>query len=82
MESDSSQNTTKHSGTENLRAELPEYSIYKQPQKSEWRVWLMGDYGKSEHGAIVYQPNKGMEPNWFHRIMQELCFGFQWRKGP
>jgi len=52
----------------------------KLPEKSEWRVWLMGDHGKSQHGAIVYQPNKGQEPNWFHRKMQELCFGFQWRK--
>ena len=55
------------------------YTIY-QPEKSEWRVWLMGDYGKSQYGAIVFHPNKGMEPNWFHRKMQELCFGFQWRK--
>ena len=52
----------------------------KTPEKSNWRVWLMGDYGISQHGAIVYQPNKGQEPNWFHRKMQELCFGFQWRK--
>ena len=67
MDEDSSQSTMKLSGI-------------KQPEKSEWRVWLMGDYGKSPHGAIVYQPNKGQEPNWFHRKMQELCFGFQWRK--
>ena len=60
--------------------EMPEYLLYKTPEKSEWRVWLMGDYGKSQHGAIVYQPTKGQEPNWFHRKMQELCFGFQWRK--
>jgi hypothetical protein len=42
----------------------------------------MGDHGQNQHGAIVYQPIKGQEPNWFHRKMQELCFGFQWRKGP
>lgn len=22
----------------------------------------------------------GKQPNWFHRKMQELCFGIQWRK--
>lgn len=60
--------------------EMPKMATIKIPEKSEWKVWLMGDYGKSQHGAIVYQPNKGMEPNWFHRKMQELCFGFQWRK--
>lgn len=51
-----------------------------QPEKSEWAVWLMGDYGSGQPGAIVYNPNKGQVPNWFHRKMQELCFGFQWRK--
>jgi hypothetical protein len=52
----------------------------KQPEYSGWTCWLMGDHGKSQHGAIVYRPQKGMEPNWFHRKMQEICFGFQWRK--
>jgi hypothetical protein len=23
---------------------------------------------------------EGNEPNWFHRKMQELCFGFKWEK--
>lgn len=69
---DYSQNTIKVSGTETFKLNIPE--------KSEWKVWLLGDYDKSQHGAIVYHPNKGQEPNWFHRKMQELCFGFQWRK--
>ncbi len=60
--------------------EMPENLVFKLPEKSEWRVWLMGDHGSGQHGAIVYNPNKGMEPNWFHRKMQEFCFGFQWRK--
>jgi len=64
----------------NLVSESLDMHVIKLPEKSEWKVWLMGDYGKCQHGAIVYQPNKGMEPNWFHRKMQELCFGFQWRK--
>jgi hypothetical protein len=88
MDEDSSQSTMKLSGTDFVPESswytqgMPEVGIIKLPEKSEWRVWLMGDYGKSPHGAIVYQPIKGQEPNWFHRKMQELCFGFQWRKGP
>ena len=71
-DTDFSQNTTSVFGTDTFTINTPE--------QSEWRVWLMGDHGKSQHGAIVYQPFKGQEPNWFHRKMQELCFGFQWRK--
>jgi hypothetical protein len=81
MAEDSSPNTMKRSGIEYLCAELPDYGILKQPEKSGWGVWLMGDHDqKGQHGAIVYYPNKGQLPNWFHRKMQELCFGFQWRK--
>jgi hypothetical protein len=58
---------------ENMRINL-------EPEYSDWSCWLMGDYGKSQYGAVVYRARKGMEPNWFHRKMQELCFGFQWRK--
>jgi hypothetical protein len=61
--------------------EMPDNLVFKLPEKSEWKVWLMGDYKKKGlYGAIVYHPIKGQEPNWFHRKMQELCFGFQWRK--
>jgi hypothetical protein len=84
MDSDSLQSTMKVSGIDLSNpvyvSEPVEIKVYKPPEKSEWKVWLMGDYGKSPHGAIVYQPNKGQEPNWFHRKMQELCFGFKWRK--
>lgn len=92
MVEDSSQSTTNPSGTEfdfgtdwdtRYTSGMPEYQLYMsfgQPERSEWACWLMGDYGKSKPGAIVYQPIKGHEPNWFHRKMQELCFGIQWRK--
>ena len=57
-----------------------EFTI-KQPERSGWGVWVLGDYDtKGKAGAVVYYPNKGQVPNWFHRKMQELCFGFQWRK--
>jgi len=35
--------------------------------------------GTAENG-IRYNPGEGGEPNWFHRKMQELIFGFKWRK--
>jgi hypothetical protein len=86
-DTDFSQSTISDFGTEDIiisdewasRYSL-KYPTIKQPERSEWTCWLMGDYGKSQHGAIVYNPVKGQEPNWFHRKMQELCFGFQWRK--
>jgi len=37
-----------------------------------WKVWLMKDTCRSVE--------KGKEPNWFHRKMQTLCFGFKWEK--
>jgi len=65
-----------------LKIPGPEHiKLTAPPEKSEWRVWLMGDHKeKGPYGAIIYHPAKGQEPNWFHRKMQELCFGFQWRK--
>jgi hypothetical protein len=60
--------------------EMPKTATLKLPERSEWKVWLMGDHDSGQLGAIVYHPIKGREPNWFHRKMQELCFGFQWRK--
>ena len=56
-----------------------EYNI-AVPERSEWCMWVLGDFNKEPCGQIVYHPIKGTEPNWFHRKMQELCFGFQWRK--
>jgi hypothetical protein len=29
---------------------------------------------------VVWQIEEGKEPNWFHRKMQELCFGFKWER--
>lgn len=47
----------------------------KMPEYSDWRCELFGGpFG------IVWAPVKGNEPNWFHRKMQELCFGVKWRK--
>lgn len=36
-------------------------------------------FPKSESTMII-RVEKGGTPNWFHRKMQELVFGIQWRK--
>lgn len=30
--------------------------------------------------VIQYRPLNGDEPNWFHRKMMRLLFGFRWEK--
>ena len=30
--------------------------------------------------GTYFPVEKGTEPNWFHRKMQTLCFGFVWSK--
>lgn len=69
-DSDSSQNTTNLSGTKPWH--LPSSGLtFKIPEPSDWKMI---------HGDITYVPTKGNEPNWFHRKMQELAFGFKWVK--
>lgn len=67
----------------------PEYNVFEVPkettltkntERSEWHCYLFGDYDEEGPGRIVFVPAKGKEPCWFHRKMQELCFGIQWRK--
>ena len=53
----------------------PEYH-FAIPKRSEWRCSL---FGQGDDG-IVYQPLMGREPNWFHRWMQRLAFGFKWER--
>jgi len=50
---------------DNVVADPPEYS--------DWYLTLRG---------IPYKiaVSKGYEPNWFHRKMQKLCFGFTWKQ--
>lgn len=51
-------------------------SISSMPKLSKWQCHLTeGPYG------LTLTVAEGKEPNWFHRKMQELCFGFKWRKG-
>ena len=51
------------------------FTVSSMPKQSDWQCTLIG----GPNGA-VYNPSEGNEPNWFHRQMQELCFGFKWRK--
>ncbi len=44
----------------------------KGPEYSEWRVYITSNF--------ILNPERGKEPNWFHRKMQELILGFKWRK--
>lgn len=48
------------------------------PPPGDWEVWLIGGPGCAWSTKLI--PAKGTEPNYFHRKMQELCFGFKWRK--
>ncbi len=46
------------------------YTIHV-PEKSEWTMHC---------ASVSYTPDKGKEPSWFHRKMQEWILGFKWRK--
>ena len=48
------------------------------PENSEWSCYLFG--GPNIAGSVIYKPANGLEPNWFHRWMQSLCFGVKWVK--
>ena len=47
------------------------YKINTSPKRSSWQCALFGQ-------DIVLIPFEGNEPCWFHRKMQELCFGVKW----
>jgi len=50
-----------------------EIGLLEIPEKSDWHCHIAG---------MIYMPDKNDEPNWFHRKMQELCFGAKWVKKP
>lgn len=45
--------------------------IIKPPELSDWVAYVNG---------IEYRPHQGFHPNFFHRVMQRLCFGVWWRR--
>lgn len=75
MDVDSSQSTTKVSGIDLkdpvYTSDPLEYRSIEIPKRSAWQVSC---------ADIIWNPREGHEPNWFHRKMQEFCFGFKWRK--
>ncbi len=48
-----------------------EYNINLANDASDWTMTFCEN--------IQYTPEEGKEPNWFHRKMQELCFGVKWK---
>lgn len=52
--------------------------ITNQPEHSEWSCYLFG--GPNIAGSVIFRPANSLEPNWFHRWMQSLCFGVKWVK--
>jgi hypothetical protein len=43
-----------------------------KPPKYTWKCKLTNN--------TYWMVEEGKEPNWFHRKMQELCFGIKWEK--
>lgn len=72
MDSDSSPNTTTVSGTKWI--ELPQTSQGVTITQVKRSVWF------AHCADVTWNPREGHEPNWFHRKMQEFCFGIKWRK--
>jgi len=48
-----------------------DYHFVSEPELSEWSACF---------GNLTWTPEKGVEPNWFWRQMQFLCFGIKWKK--
>lgn len=56
-------------------ADAVQFSIRQPPELSDWVCWI--------GGVISFVPPMDKTPNWFHRQMQQLVFGFRWEKtGP
>jgi hypothetical protein len=52
--------------------------------KTDWQVNLIKNpkYTWKCHliKGVWWMAEEGKQPNWFHRKMQEFCFGFKWEK--
>lgn len=55
-----------------------EFESIKPPKLSDWYCCLLGD--ETNDNALIYTPQKGAEPNWFHRKMQHMFLGIKWHK--
>ena len=81
-DSDSSQSTTKVSGISDYDKSIQavfstyalpveEYQTIRTP-KYTWKCQL--------HPGTYLMVEEHRVPNWFHRKMQEICFGIRWMK--
>jgi hypothetical protein len=50
----------------------PVFLTIKVPEKSDWQARMLGN--------VIFRPDRGGEPNRFHRFMQWLCFGIVWER--
>lgn len=50
--------------------------LIERPEYSDWQCDVFSDGGQT----MTIRPQKGKEPNRFHRFMQSLIFGVTWRK--
>ena len=53
-------------------SELKGWTVGINLPKYAWRCQLTQ--------GTFWQVQEGQQPNWFHRKMQQLCFGFKWEK--
>ena len=53
--------------------------IITPAEHSDWHCYISGDPSHVS-GTVRFVPEKGNEPNWFHRKMQELLLGVKWVK--
>lgn len=53
-------------------SDLKGWTVTGSFPKYAWRCQL--------HPGTYWQVQEGQQPNWFHRKMQQLCFGIKWEK--
>lgn len=48
------------------------FAVPRNAKRSRWICHFVD--------GLSVVPHEGLEPNWFHRKMQNICFGFRWEK--
>lgn len=56
---------------EDITSSSLRYTKFELPKQSDWQCKFMD---------FTYVPNKGKEPNRFHRFMQRVLLGVKWSK--
>ena len=55
-------------------------SVHLEPDIKGGDSSIYAEKGTAMHTVSDLCLTKGLEPNWFHRWMQSLCFGVKWVK--